>query len=677
MATIHTHQLAAIMFSDIVGYTALMGSDEAKGYQLLQKNREIQKPLIEKHHGIWIKEMGDGMMARFDSAYNAARCAIEIQQKASKDFKGRLRIGLHLGDILVEGGDIFGDDVNIASRIESIADPGSIYISEPVHKALQSHADIQTNFLGPVELKNVQQQVKIYYLTGYGLATPSRKKIKQIRQVQQRNVKRKRGLIFASLFLIILSVLFVNYWLENHSTRKIRSIAVLPFDNFTGNVDEQYFVDMIHDAVITELSQISKLIVISRTSTKQFKNTTLTIPEIARILNVDAVIESSVFATEDSVLLQVQLIQARPKEGHIWAQEFARDIGHIFSLYGELAKSIAREVEIQLTPREQRQLTHEDQVNPEAYKAYLQGRFQWEQLTPKALETAEYYFNKAREIDPNYAPAYVGLATINFGRSQMGLMPWYESTPKSIAFLEKAYELDNQCRDYYFTRGAFDCWGLWNFEEAKRKVEIAISEKPNNATFRVYYAHMLCILNQHEAAIVEGQKAVELDPYNNLTIGIYGMALNFCRQYDKAEKVFLSVLENQPYNSIAISNIKSTYHNLKEYDKAVKYWRIDHRNDTEALQAIDRGYAVGRYHGALKNLAELMVERSKTQFVTPWRICTLYTRAGMKEEALEYLAKSYEAHDQNMPYIGTDPIFDYMRDDPRFQGIIKKMNFPN
>ena len=258
----------------------------------------------------------------------------------------------------------------------------------------------------------------------------------------------------------------------------------------------------------------------------------------------------------------------------------------------------------------------------------------------------------------------------------MGFMPWHESTPKSIALLDKAIELDKNCQDYYFIRALFDCWGLWNFEEAKRKLEIAISEKPNDATARVYYAFFQCLHNKHEEAIVEGQKAVDLDPYNNLTIGIYGWVLNFCREYDKAEKMFLRVLENDPYNAIALSNIKTTYHQKGEFEKALHYWKIEHRNDSIALSALDEGYGKGGYTEALKNMAELMVERSKHRFVTPWRICTLYARAGIQEETIEYLEKSYQAHDQNMPSIQLDGIFDFMRDDPRFQKIVDKMNFP-
>ena len=252
----HNRQLAAIMFSDIVGYTSLMGQDEEKGLQLLKKNREIHKPLIEKYSGKWIKEMGDGVLAKFDSAYNATKCAIEIQQLAIKEVKGQIRIGLHIGEIIVENDDIFGDGVNIASRIESIADPGGIYISGSIEKELHNHADIQTKYFGHVELKNVEEQVKIHYVIGYGLATPSRRKIKQLRLKRLERSNKRKPVFYVLLVLLVLLLFSINYWFGNRTERKVKSIAVIPFANLTGNEDEQYFVDMMHDAVIGELSQI-------------------------------------------------------------------------------------------------------------------------------------------------------------------------------------------------------------------------------------------------------------------------------------------------------------------------------------------------------------------------------------------------------------------------------------
>ena len=254
-------QLAAIMFTDIVGYTALMGRNEEKGIELLRENRKIHKPLIEKYHGKWIKEMGDGILAQFDSAYNATTCAIEIQKTARKVFKGQLKIGLHLGEIIIENEDIFGDGVNIASRIESLADPGSIYLSESIHKAIQNHTDIQTNYLGEVSLKNVDEPVKIHFVVGKDIKIPSRKKIKLLRKEpgfsKTKITRHFKHPLFYLLIALFLALVFTNkYWFNVKPARTVQAIAVLPFANFTGNEEEQYFVDMMHDAVIGELSHI-------------------------------------------------------------------------------------------------------------------------------------------------------------------------------------------------------------------------------------------------------------------------------------------------------------------------------------------------------------------------------------------------------------------------------------
>ncbi len=678
--TNYSRQLAAIMFTDIVGYTSLMGRNEEKALQLLQKNREIHKPLIEKYKGKWVKEMGDGVLAQFDSAYNATKCAIEIQQKAKREFKGQLRIGLHIGEIIVENDDIFGDGVNVASRIESMADPNGIYLSEAVEKPLQNHTDIQTRYLGEVTLKNVDQPVKLYCIVAEDVAVPNEKKIQQIRhQVEEEQKKtffHQRPVFYFLVALLLIFLIAINQWYDPGKVRTVEAIAVLPFANFTGSEDEQYFVDMMHDAVIGELSKIGDLIVKSRTSTLQFRDTKLTIPEIARILDVDAIMESSVFKTGDSVIMQVQLIQARPKEDHIWAQNYERDTKHVLSLYGELAKKVANEVEIQLTPLEERQFTQKKEVNPEAYKAYLKGRFHWNKLSREDLEIAENYFNLAREIEPDYALAYIGLASLGGGRAQMGLIPSHESVINGAKYLEKAYQLDSTESELFTFYAGFKCWGLWDFHTSRTMYEHSLRIRPNDAFTKVYYAHVLCFYNELEKALNEGGNAVILDPYNNLIRGVYGMTLNFCREYDKADSLFNNILIMDPYNSIALSNIKTTYHLKGEYEKAIEIWKIDHRNDPEALSVIDQGYKEGGYSQALKNLAELMVKRSKDQFITPWRICTIYTRAGIKDEALNYLEKAYDVHDPNMPYIITDPIFDYLRDDPRFQLIIEKMNFP-
>jgi len=662
------HKLSAIMFTDVSGYTALMGRDEKLALELLHTNRQIQKPLIKKCHGKWIKEMGDGTLAQFDSAYDAVKCAIEIQQTSKKELKAQLRIGLHLGEITIEDGDIFGDGVNIASRIESIADPGGIYLSEAIQKAIQNRPDIHSRYLGDVLLKNVDEPVKIYCVEGEGLTVPTKTKIKQLREglaAEELKIKRffKHPVFIALILLLFVGLFTIQNLKSLREKRKIQSIAILPTANLTGSADQQYFVDAMHDAIIGEIAKIGNLVVKSRTSTLQFRGTKLTIPEIAKILDVDAILESSVSKTGDSVNLQAQLIQG--------------DTRHILSLYGELAKTVAKQVNIQLTPFEENRLSEKKEVDPEAYKALVMGKYHWTKLTKEDLDLAEKYYQKAIEIDSNYAEAYLALSGVGGGRRIMGLMSDEEARLRYEKYANKAFELDSGLLEphYKFAGGTF--WGEWDFKKGLKEFETAIKYTPNDPGTRAWYAQALCISpNDYNRAIIEGARAIQNDPLNDLWKGLYGQTLNYCRKYDEAEKIFKEVLDTDPYNAIALSNIKTTYHMQKKYAQAFEVWKIDNRKDSLAVRALESGYQAGGYFEALKALAEYSIKKSSNEFVAPWRIFTLYARAGMKAESLDWMEKAYEIHDPNMPAINTDPIFDFMRDEPRFQAIIKKMNFP-
>jgi len=201
-----SRQLAAIMFTDIVGYTALMGKDSAKALELVRISKEIQKPLVEKHQGQWLKEMGDGALAMFGTATDAVNCAIEIQRTSRADFEGDFRIGIHLGDVTIEENDVYGDGVNVASRLESIADPGGIYISESIEKAIQGQTDVQAKYLGEVKLKNVAYGVRTYAVQGVGLPVPEVKDDKELSGHFLAEVQR-RGVLQAGAAYVVLSLL--------------------------------------------------------------------------------------------------------------------------------------------------------------------------------------------------------------------------------------------------------------------------------------------------------------------------------------------------------------------------------------------------------------------------------------------------------------------------------------
>ena len=278
-----TRQLAAIMFTDIVGYTALMGENSAKALEMLLRSRSIQKPQVEKHNGKWIKEIGDGALVQFNSALDAVNCAVEIQEKARASFDSKFRIGIHLGDITIENDDVYGNGVNIASRLESICDPGGIYISDAIWNAIQGQTNIQIKELGQKSLKNVKYPVRTYALQGDGLPIPSKESIKQL-----------SGWSKSSLVLLLAPILFsigalAWYFIVYQPAFQgnvINSLAVLPFEDLTGNEDQSIYLEGMHWALINELGQIKDIRVISKTSTLHYRGSDLTVPEIAEQLGL-------------------------------------------------------------------------------------------------------------------------------------------------------------------------------------------------------------------------------------------------------------------------------------------------------------------------------------------------------------------------------------------------------
>ncbi len=456
----------------------------------------------------------------------------------------------------------------------------------------------------------------------------------------------------------------------------LRSIAVLPLHNYTGDPEQDYFVNGFHDALIGALGQVSALRVISRTSTLRYQSHDLpSLQEIARELGVEVILEGSVAGSGDHVRIQLQLIEAFPEERHLWAQEYQQDLRNILVLQSDVVQTIAREIHVSLTPQEETLLAATHQVNPEAYKAYLKGVFYWDKLTKNDLNTAMGYFELARQLDPSYALAHAGIALVWIGRLQQGFASHLAGvTPLRTAAM-KALALDSTLSEVHYTLGLSGCWVEWNYATAEKELRKAIALNPNNSAARAYLSHVLNIRHQPEESMEQIELALALDPFNPLYQALYGMNLNFSRQFDKAIDLFGNALKTDANHAVALSTLRTTYHMKGMYEEALEIWKTSYvaKQDFLAVEALERGARQGGYPNALEALARLLIDRSDTAYVTPWQIGTLFTRAGKKEEAITWLEKAYEAHDSNMPYIGVDPIFDSLRDDPRFQGLLKRM----
>ena len=452
------------------------------------------------------------------------------------------------------------------------------------------------------------------------------------------------------------------------------SIVLLPLENITDDKGQEWFTDGMTDALITNLARISGFRVTQRSSAMRYRGANKSASEIASELGVSYVLEGSVLRLADHVKITIRLIDALTNK-YLWAEEYSRDFTGLLALQGEVAKAVAAQVQVTLTQKEQNLLTQEKPVNPKAYEAYLKGNFFFYKLTREAIGTALQYYKLAAEIDSTYAPAYAGIALVWGGRAQMGYVPMSVAAKEGEWAETKALALDSSIAEVHYMVGVRRAWLEWNWDGAMQSLRKSVELKPNLAEAHAYFSHLLFTLKRPEEAMEHIEEALKLDPFNPLIQSLYSMDLMYVRRYDEVIRLLRKTLETSPGEPVALSTLRSAYHQKKMYDEALEAWRLSYeaRGDREAIQALNHGRAKGGYSRALQNLAEMLIERSKTSYVTPWQVATLYTRAGMKEEALDWFEKAYDAHDPNMPYLSVDPIFDDLRDHPRFQAILKRM----
>ena len=322
---------------------------------------------------------------------------------------------------------------------------------------------------------------------------------------------------------------------------QITSIAVLPLENMMGDPAQDYFVAGMHEALITELSKIGALTVISRTSAMRYRNTDKSVPEIARELGVDAVVEGSVLRVENTVRITAQLIEAAT-DRHLWADNFDRELRDVLALHSDVARAIARQIRVTLTPKEESRLAAARPVDPEAFEAYLKGRFHWQKQTREDFDIAERYFQSALQKDPNYALAYAGLGVLWLLRADTGFQAPSEVFPKATAFLAKAMELDDSSAEVHVHLASYTNAVEWDWAGAEKAFKRALELSPNLANAHFFYADMLLALKRNEEWEREIKRARQLDPLNDFKESYYGWHLNYLGRYDEAVRIFEETL---------------------------------------------------------------------------------------------------------------------------------------
>src|SRR5437016_915619 len=584
-------KLAAIMFTDMVGYSALAQRDEKVSLELLEEHRKLLREIFPRFNGTEIKTIGDGFLVEFNSALEAAQCAIEIQRALSKrnhdvpeSRRIEVRIGIHIGDVVHRAGDVYGDGVNIASRIEPLAGAGGICVSMDVERQIRNALEARFEKLAPTELKNISVAMDLFRIVlpwEKGSAVTSQKS--PVRQISSN----KKWVAIAVLAVLAFGII---WWSLSRAHNNLaaraaevpaKSIAVLPFENLSRDPNNAYFADGIQEEILTRLSKIADLKVISRTSTQRYKSAPTNLREIADQLGVAHVLEGSVQKAADEVRVNVQLINAQ-SDSHLWADKFDRKLTDIFAVESEIAAKIADVLQAKLTGAEQHAISSRPTENSEAHQLYLRGRFYWNKwlagsmLPPPEFDKSRQYYQQAIELDPDYALAYAGLADFYGFAFGFGFLPPEEKWAKAQENnAKKALELDPALGEAYNSLASDRLYYHRDWPGAERDFRRGLELSPNFAEMHAHYAFCLVLFGRNEEALAEMRRVLDLDPLSSRFGFTSARLFFFMGQYDAALDQYRKTLELDPGAAFAHEWFGDAYERKQMHKEAIAEWSKD------------------------------------------------------------------------------------------------------
>ncbi len=493
--------------------------------------------------------------------------------------------------------------------------------------------------------------------------------------LQARKARPRRWPWAAAAAVAVLAALVLGLDLRGRRPGRVESLAVLPLKNLTGDPAQEYFVDGMTEALITDLAQIRALRVISQTSIMQYKDAKKPLPEIARALNVEAIVEGSVLRAGSRVRITAQLIEAR-SDRHLWANSYERDLGDVLALQREVARAIAGEIRIQVTPQEQARLASGRAVHPKAYETYLQGRFHALKFTESEIRKALEYYQQAIAEDPTYAPAYSGLADAYNLLGMIGVAAPREVWPRAKEAARKARDLDDALSEAHVSLANVHAFHDRQWQEAEREIRRAIELNPGRADGHHWYGHYLEIAGRLDQALAEMRRARELDPLSFLMNWEVARALYYARRYDESIEQYGKTLELDPLVFRVHGNIGWPYVAKGMFQEAVAAFekaRASSEGNPENIFALAYTYAAwGKGPEARKVLADL----SRRPYVPPTFEARVLVLLGEKDRAFELLRRADTERDFDLNWLKVDPTFDPLRSDPRFQDLLRRMGLP-
>ena len=672
-----TRRLAAILFTDIVGSTSMMQKDEQHAVSINRRYVAVLKECVLPRGGEILNDFGDGSLCTFHSATEALRCAIDMQQKFQLEPKVPLRIGLHVGEIFFEDGKVFGDGVNVASRVQSLGIANSILFSSQINSQIKNQQEFKSVSVGRFHFKNVDEPMEVFALANEGLTVPKKEELTgKLKEIEKKSILRKWITAVVAILLLIGSFFIYQTFFHSSGFSGEKTIAVLPFENSGEPDSEEYVSDGITQDIINNLSKISELQkVIAWFSVRGFKKTTKPIKQIAEELGVAAILTGTVERQADKTIIKAALIEVNTNK-QIWGDEFEYNSKELLSVQSKVAGQIVAALKINLTSEEKRNLAKKPTDNQEAYNLCLKGRFYWNKGSPAALDSAEYYYKQATQLDPSYALAYSGLADCYRINHRLTMV---ETIPIAKDYALKALSLDSTLCEAWTTLGWIQSIFERNWNSAKIILEKAIRLNPNYPLAQLYYGNILLFNGSTEEGIKKIEKAANLDPLSIL-IGLpLGRNYYESRHYDLAIRQLRKVLILDSTFDAAKPWLGLSYVQKKLYKEANDIFeQIRNPRDKSCLLSYSYSIAGDKEKGLRELTKALQIEKGSTLFFANVQFHFFAAQAfiglGKTNEALTELENSFEAHEVHLDNLKIDPALDPIRNEPRYKALLKKMN---
>ncbi|MCA9413456.1 MAG: tetratricopeptide repeat protein [Candidatus Omnitrophica bacterium] len=679
-------RLAAIMFTDIVGYSALSQRNEALSLSLLAEHREILEPIFDQYNGVVIKSTGDGYLAEFASAIQAVQCAVAMQtavydrnRSADPDRVFQIRIGLHVGDIVHQDGDVLGDGVNIASRIEPLAEPGGICISEQVYDHVHNKVELHLVNLGPQELKNISIPLEIYRVfLPWEDVTAFKPRLIKSRCPKEKPLPAKIAILLLPLVAILAAFGGYHYALKgNNETSQIeetlKTVAVLPFRNLSEGNETGYFSEGITEELINALSKLEGIRVPARTSAFAYQNSDKDPTEIAKELGVEAILEGSVRTDGDQ--FRISAVLSDIQSGYVlWSEIFDRKMENIFEVQDEITKTIVKTLKGSLHIEDDESIVVASTKDSEAYQCYLKGRDAWNDRTEEGFKKALQCFQNAVNHDPNYANAYAGLADTYHLMERYGHIPTEQGRAKAKENALKALELNPDlaaARTSLATIYEYE----WDWENSEMEFRRAIELEPHSVLPRQWYASLLGKMGRFDEALEQLETALPLDPISPPLNRSYGFLLMAAGKDDQALTQLRKTLEMSPdFPGVRLSlATQLAIHGATEEARELIQQELDKFGDSEELQ-YNLAF-VDKIDGNMETTDRLITrfDHSIHPEDNAFSLAMAYTLKGDFDQAFEWLNAAVDRREFEVTHLRTLRVFDPLRKDPRYDAVLRRM----